>query len=923
MEEAQICEVCYDFEPQAWRKSLCRNCFHSLDEHSEEILAAEGEAMAKEKKSGEDKKPNSSKAKGTEAVNTKYVETKDSKTKATKEGSSKSASSTSSSPSSSSSSASTSSSSKTSLSTSAAVSKGKAQTNTSTSSTLASAKPSSQSTSPNSKTPSLKTSTTTTKTSSSPSSSSSSVPSLKSASLATHTTMGKNAETPSSISAPSASTSISGHGQSKAKSLTEKFEKKPLENKESKSNSKSLPSKVGSLKPKSTEPAVNDKSIGIEKSGKKDKSDMSSNSKTLKDGKESSAPVGRTKNTAPFGKGTLKSTKDDNKNTSVNEGIIKESSKSSISDKNASIKDISDKTKATVDTKIGTEESSASQQKLIGGKVGQLKTQQKNLDTNKIGKLSGSVHEDSRSSAREIDKDKNQPGTLSAGAGQGANNTQRAGTGKSISGKVQAEQKPAISTTGNVEEKRNNQKQQQQKTTGRKSEGEDIAGSSVSKSQPTAKGKFQTNQNYIGEQAQNEGPSEADSRNLVRNTNSNISKNVITSASSNGSSAKGGINVDISQKETDIGLKKTTDVSSTTSQASKTSALNSSSTSSSLTTSGIITTAASSLPLSSTSSLKSSSLSSASSKYGEKDSAPKPLVSESSNVDNQTTNKLSGELKLKEEKISDLENQLSTMEKKLKNVEEERERVKRMILKEQKDEMEKSLKGLRSQLSQMEEQCSRLENDNSALKRSMQEHEKTVKRDQDVRGITEENEILQRDLETTEVELDEVKDENTDLKRQVMEMKNEMDEMYDTFRENEHDEFRELQKELDMTAKNCRILQFKLRKAERRNEQIEEDRIHYEDKLRQLQDRFDSADAKNHIRILEEELRMAKEVSVRLHDELDIVEDKKNKAMEDNKHLTELLEHTDKRQFRMEMEIDKLRDLVSYISFFHIIGKWV
>jgi hypothetical protein len=54
-------------------------------------------------------------------------------------------------------------------------------------------------------------------------------------------------------------------------------------------------------------------------------------------------------------------------------------------------------------------------------------------------------------------------------------------------------------------------------------------------------------------------------------------------------------------------------------------------------------------------------------------------------------------------------------------------------------------------------------------------------------------------------------------------------------------------------------------------------------------------------------------VSVRLHDELDLMEDKRNKALEENRHLTEILEITDKKQFRMEMEIDKLRDQVRLI----------
>lgn len=42
----------------------------------------------------------------------------------------------------------------------------------------------------------------------------------------------------------------------------------------------------------------------------------------------------------------------------------------------------------------------------------------------------------------------------------------------------------------------------------------------------------------------------------------------------------------------------------------------------------------------------------------------------------------------------------------------------------------------------------------------------------------------------------------------------------DQYREEEIEEFRELQRELEVTAKNCRVLQFKLRKVERTKEQV-------------------------------------------------------------------------------------------------------
>uniref|UniRef100_A0A914S8M0 Uncharacterized protein n=1 Tax=Parascaris equorum TaxID=6256 RepID=A0A914S8M0_PAREQ len=54
----------------------------------------------------------------------------------------------------------------------------------------------------------------------------------------------------------------------------------------------------------------------------------------------------------------------------------------------------------------------------------------------------------------------------------------------------------------------------------------------------------------------------------------------------------------------------------------------------------------------------------------------------------------------------------------------------------------------------------------------------------------------------------------------------------DQYREEEIEEFRELQRELEQNAKNCRILQFKLRKSERVRDQLETEKQHLEAKVR-------------------------------------------------------------------------------------------
>lgn len=68
----------------------------------------------------------------------------------------------------------------------------------------------------------------------------------------------------------------------------------------------------------------------------------------------------------------------------------------------------------------------------------------------------------------------------------------------------------------------------------------------------------------------------------------------------------------------------------------------------------------------------------------------------------------------------------------------------------------------------------------------------------------------------------------------VNSVKNEKENLQDQYREEEIEEFRELQRELEQNAKNCRILQFKLRKAERMKEQIETEKQHLNAKVKVL-----------------------------------------------------------------------------------------
>jgi predicted nucleic acid-binding Zn-ribbon protein len=70
-----------------------------------------------------------------------------------------------------------------------------------------------------------------------------------------------------------------------------------------------------------------------------------------------------------------------------------------------------------------------------------------------------------------------------------------------------------------------------------------------------------------------------------------------------------------------------------------------------------------------------------------------------------------------------------------------------------------------------------------------------------------------------------LKFENDTLQEELQDIRHEMEELQDQFRVDDADEFRQLQSELEIAAKNCRILQFKLRKLEKRNESLETEKI--------------------------------------------------------------------------------------------------
>ncbi|XGW34054.1 hypothetical protein V3C99_018095 [Haemonchus contortus] len=124
---------------------------------------------------------------------------------------------------------------------------------------------------------------------------------------------------------------------------------------------------------------------------------------------------------------------------------------------------------------------------------------------------------------------------------------------------------------------------------------------------------------------------------------------------------------------------------------------------------------------------------------------------------------------------------------------------------------------LEQRLTQAESRIHNYRDENAVLKCELRDLQESLYAHSDVR--------LKEKIARAEALCDELMEENQGLKAEVKELQREIEEMQDHYREEEIEEFREMQRELDQNAKNCRVLQFKLRKAERLREETDSEKL--------------------------------------------------------------------------------------------------
>ncbi|KAK8745425.1 hypothetical protein OTU49_000183 [Cherax quadricarinatus] len=242
----------------------------------------------------------------------------------------------------------------------------------------------------------------------------------------------------------------------------------------------------------------------------------------------------------------------------------------------------------------------------------------------------------------------------------------------------------------------------------------------------------------------------------------------------------------------------------------------------------------------------------------------------------------------------DLQSELDRLQKELK------EKVKQIEeLSEKSETLERENKELmgkkpkfgdvrkQAELTKMQQKYDDLSEDMKNKNKEIKDLKKEIDKRPLPKDVEKTMEDLRSKLQAAEQLCEELMDENEDYKKEIRALEEEIEEMQDNFREEQADEYRDLKRELEQTAKNCRVLQFKLKKAERRSDMLERDKTEIEEKLSELQVGEGDVDRAEKIKMLEKEVNLAKDVSVKMHEEMEKMRQQLESAEQDKKKLTE------------------------------------
>ncbi|XP_022670862.1 myosin-9-like isoform X2 [Varroa destructor] len=221
--------------------------------------------------------------------------------------------------------------------------------------------------------------------------------------------------------------------------------------------------------------------------------------------------------------------------------------------------------------------------------------------------------------------------------------------------------------------------------------------------------------------------------------------------------------------------------------------------------------------------------------------------------------------------VNGLRKQLEASEQKVSQLEKEKvELIQRKSApsvddKKSLDKAASELLQLRTKLHKAEANTEELKDDNKVLALQVKELEAELDQIKEVKDCSkEELTQLRNKLSQAEALCEEIMEENEHFKKENRDLEQQIEEMHDNFREDHNNEFLEAKRDLDAAQKNCRVLQFKMRKAEKRVEQLELEKSQLDETIKELEKTARTQVDKTKMRNLEEELRVAQELNNRL-----------------------------------------------------------
>ncbi|XP_050554914.1 uveal autoantigen with coiled-coil domains and ankyrin repeats isoform X6 [Spodoptera frugiperda] len=227
-----------------------------------------------------------------------------------------------------------------------------------------------------------------------------------------------------------------------------------------------------------------------------------------------------------------------------------------------------------------------------------------------------------------------------------------------------------------------------------------------------------------------------------------------------------------------------------------------------------------------------------------------------------------------QEQIESLKQEVDTLKKRCERVEKEKSDILLRRLANI-DSVNKYTTGRSSEVLKLQQKVNELTSQNEDLKDEkkhlslrVREIESELESRPSIEAQTRQIEQLRAKLLAAETLCEELMDENEDMKKELRDLEEEIEEMQDNFREDQADEYSSLRRELEQTIKNCRVLSFKLKKTERKADQLEQEKAEHEKKLLEIVGGQDGLQRENRIKELEQEVARSTEVALRLQREL-------------------------------------------------------